>query len=172
MDISFFSYIERLQMMGFFVAYPLIYLSVQSILGATKNEKLKRVPSLLPYAYALVGTLYLGLLLKDLYPDFSLAHINSTTQLPYLKIWCLASLFFWLPVLARKPYMSLLHSLVFFFLLLKDLFYHLTNTTADKNIVKNDMRVFTDSILLNIGALILIYIATYLIHQIKRRQHL
>lgn len=168
MENSFFSYIERLQIMGFFVAYPLIYFLVKSIIGTVKNETLKQIPSLLPYSYALVGTLYLGLQITDLYPDFSMAHIYSTTQLPYLKIWCLLSILFWLPFLARKTYISLLHSLIIFFLLVKDLFYQLTNTTADKNIVKNDMRLFTDSLLLNVGALLLLIIISLLFIKFKR----
>jgi hypothetical protein len=171
MDNSFFDYIERLEIMGFFVAYPLVYLLVNSILAGSQNEKLKKIPLLLPYGYALVGILFLGFQLKKLYPDFSFEHIQSNTGLPYLKIWALLSLLFWIPVLSKKTYLSLLHSFVFFFFLLKDL-YLITFKTIDKTVVQNDMRVFTDSLLLNHGAFFIILFSYLVFNRIARRQSL
>lgn len=167
MSDSFFSYIDRLQIMGFFVAYPLIYFFSNSILASLKNERLQRIPSLLPYSYALIGTLYLGLLLKDLYPDFSSSHIDAITHLPYLKIWGLLSLLFWIPKIAQRPIFSLLHSLVFFYFLVKDL-YRNSFGLIDKSIVQNDMRIFTDSLLLNIATLVFIFLISLLYTPIKR----
>lgn len=171
MDDNFFKYLERLELMGFFVAYPLVYLIIYSFLSGSKNQYFKKAPLLLPFAYALVGTLFLGLQLKNLYPDYSIDHIKSITLLPYLKIWGLTSLLFWIPVIAKKPILSLLHSLVFFYFLALDL-YLTTFKSLNKEVIQNDMRVFTDSFLLNIGAFILIYIATYFIRQLKRQERL
>jgi hypothetical protein len=58
MDSSFFEYIQQLEKMAFFSGYPLVYAVVFFIAGE-KNLRTgykKRIVSVLPYAYALVGT--------------------------------------------------------------------------------------------------------------------
>ena len=169
MGDDFFSYLQRLELMAFFSAYPLLYAVINVIAGNSKRKVLKRLPSLLPYAYAMVGSLYFGLQLKNLYPDYSFENISSAVQQPLLTIWALLSLLFWIPALAKKPVISLLHSFVFFFLLLKDLFAQLFRD-GDKNIVRNDMKVYTDSLLLNSGAIFIITIIYLLIRfKLKNR---
>ena len=129
-----------------------------------ENHKIRtaiktRLVFLLPFSYALLGTLYLGLQLKNLYPDYSLENMKLTMQDPYLKIWGLLVMLFWIPALRKKPVLSLLHSLVFFFFLIRDLFLNFFHST-DKNVLRNDMKIYTDSLLLNacaFSAIILIY---------------
>ncbi len=168
MGDDFLSYLERLELMAFFSAYPLVYAIVYVVTGNSKRQTVKTLPSFLPYAYALVGLLYLGLQLKNLYPDYSFENIRLSVQQPYLKTWALFSLLFWIPALAKKPILSLLHSLVFFFFLLRDLFLQSSVLSADKNIVRNDMKIYTDSLLLNLGALILVILISLLIGRLKR----
>ena len=156
--------------MAFFSAYPLIYAVVYAVAGNSKRQMVKKLPSFLPYAYALVGTLYLGFLLKNLYPDYSFEYIRLSVQQPFLKTWALLSLFFWIPFFAKKPVLSLLHSLVFLFFLVRDLFFQSTVPSADKNIVRNDMKLYTDSLLLNLGALILVILISLLIGRLKRQK--
>lgn len=173
MDSSFFAYLQQLEMMAFFSGYPLIYTITIMIF---KNQKQKggirsRIVSLLPFAYALVGTLFLGLQLKNLYPDFSIENISGYMQSPYLKIWGLLSLLFWIPALAKKTFFSLLHSLVFFLILVKDLFLHTFQFSTDENIIRNEMKIYSDSLILNLGALavvILIYILLTRMNIIKK----
>jgi hypothetical protein len=148
MDNSFFAYLQQLELMAFFSAYPLVYAIVNVLTGHSKKEIFARFPSLLPYAYALVGVLYLGLQLKNLYPDYSLENIISSVQQPLLTIWALLALLFWIPALAKKPLISLLHSFVFFFFLLKEIFSPLFSPDTDKNILKNEMKVYTSGHLL------------------------
>ena len=118
MDDSFFLYLDRLELMAFFSGYALIYLIIRSLGDAERIKKVTEIniSSLLPYAYALVGILYLGLQLKNLYPDYTWANIAANPE-PYLKIWGLLSILFFIPVLNKKIVLSLLHSLVFFFFL-------------------------------------------------------
>lgn len=142
------AYIERLELMAFFSAYPLFYalirvLSTSFRIGFFADGKAAR---LLPVTYALCGTLYLGLQMRNMYPDFTATHLSGLFS-SWLKIWGLLALLFWIPFFQKKPFLSLLHGLVFFFFLLKDLYLHLVNKTA-KEIVKNDMKIFTDSLLL------------------------
>ena len=171
MDGNFFSYIERLELLAFFSAYPLLYALINVIAGNSTRKVLKKIPSLLPYTYALVGTLYLGLRLKNLYPDYSFENIRSSVQHPVLTIWALFSILFWIPALTRKPVISLLHSLVFFFFLLKDILSQLFTSGADKNIIKNDMKLYTDSLILNLGALLFLTLI-YFFFQFKKDKNL
>jgi len=164
MNSDFFKYLNQLELLAFFSAYPLLYAIVSAFFG---KGKLKIVP-LLPYAYALTGTLYLGLQLKNLYPDYSIDNIRLVIQPLVLKLLGLFSIFFWLPLLSRKPVISLLHSLIFFFLLTKDLFLHAFTNRIDKGVIGNNMKVFTDSFLLNAASLIIIFTLYYFLIFRKR----
>ena len=157
MDDSFFIYLEQLELLLFFPAYPLIYLLIRAIAESSLSKKIfkKNISTLLPYAYALVGILYLGFLLKNFYPDYSFSHISASTKIPALKIWGLLSILFFIPAVAKKPVYSLLHSLVFIFFILRDLYFYLFKN-SDKSLLKNDMSLYTYSILINIGALFLV----------------
>ncbi|MGZ8557034.1 MAG: hypothetical protein ACXWWC_01805 [Chitinophagaceae bacterium] len=163
MSDTFFAYLHRLELMAFFSGYPLIYAIVFFIAGnrPLKNKLKGRLFFLLPLSYALVGTLYLGLQLKNLYPDYSFRNIALTMEDPILIIWGLLSLLFWIPVFHRKPFLSLLHSLVFFFFLIKDLFQR-TFYQVDKTIVRNDMNIYTNSLLINMAAFAFIVLLSLL----------
>ena len=168
MDNSFFGYLQRLEFMAFFSGFPLLYAVIIVIAGNKQSRTNFRnwlVP-LLPYAYALVGTLFLGLQLRNLYPDYSFENIKNSLQQPWLMIWGGLSILFWIPVFAKKPVFCLLHSLVFFFFLLKDLF------EPDKNMIRNDMKIYTDSLLLNLGAFILLVLLSFLFTRYKYRRKL
>ncbi len=171
MDNSFFTYLEQLELMAFFSGYPLLYAVIIAI-GKNKQEKRSfknRLVSLLPLSYAMVGTLFLGLQLKKLYPDYTIENINHSMQQPWLITWGLLSLLFWIPALGKKPVLSLIHSLVFFFFLLRDLFLQSFQSSHDKNVVRNDMKIYSDSLLLNGGVFILIVLFSYLFSRQKNR---
>ena len=171
MDNSFLAYLQRLELIAFFSGYPLVYAIAVFLAG---NERLKKgfishIAPLLPYAYALVGTLFLGFELKKLYPVYSFEHIKQTVQHPYLVIWGLLAILFWVPALSKKIYLSLIHSLVFFFLLVSDIFVQLTSS-ADSDIVKNDMKVYTSSLILNLCTLAFLVLISFLFRLSKKRQ--
>ena len=151
MNDSFFSYLQQIELMAFFTGYPLVYALVKFIADKQPISRLFKfhAASLLPYAYALVGTIYLALQLKKLYPSYSIESIHLHIQLPLLTGWALLSILFWIPAIAKKPVLSLLHSLVFFFFLVKDIFFQ---SPGDKDILQNAMKIYTTSILLNLGA--------------------
>lgn len=172
MDETFFSYLQRLELIAFFSGYPLIYAIIFFIAGSqpSKNEVKGKIFFLLPFAYALVGTIYLGLQLKNLYPDYSVENIKQSFHQPILIGWGLVAMLFWIPAMAKKPVLSLLHSFVFFFFLIKDMFFQLPAFAIDKNIVRNDMKLYTDSLLLNMGALITITLIYFLHFRSKDRK--
>jgi hypothetical protein len=57
---------------------------------------------------------------------------------------------------------------VFFSFLLKDILLQTITASADKNIVRNDMKIYTDSLLLNLGAYALITVVFFLISSDKK----
>ena len=166
MDSCFFAYLQQLELMAFFSGYPLVYLIVFFLAGdrlKKKNQPGTRAVSLLPFAYALLGMLYLGLQLKSLYPDYTFENIKRTVQYPYLTIWGLFPVLFWIPAFCKKPYLSVLHSFTFFLFLVKDLFYLLFGLSADRNIIRNDPKIYTASLFLTLLAFALIASITFLL---------
>lgn len=165
------SYLQRLEIMAFFSGYPFVYLIILSIAGKPANRTVikKRLVSILSFSYSITGILYLGFQLRNLYPDYSVAHVNSAIQNLYLAVWGLLSVLFWLPVLRKKPVFSLLHSLVFFYLLLKDIYFQTTSPSFEKSILKNDMNIYTNSILLNAAAFAVTAILYLIIIRFKKR---
>lgn len=161
MNTNFFKYLDQLELLVFFSAYPLLYAIITAVFGNRQTKSKLKIPALLPYGYALTGIFYLGLQLKNLYPDYSFEYLRQA--ITPLKFLALTSLLFWLPVLSRRPFISLLHSLIFFFLLVKDLFLHALLREIDKETIRNDMKVFTVSLLLNAASLIIILTFNYLL---------
>ena len=170
MGNNFFIYLQHLEMLAFFSGYPLVCYLLRFATRNTsfKNGKGTAIVSILPLAYALVGTLFLGLQLNNIYPDFTLENLNRRIQQPVLLIWGLLSLVFWIPAVSKRQLLSILHSLVFFFLIVKDLFFYLTGQIRDPDIIKNDMRVYTVSIFLNLAAATCIFLFSYLLRFRKK----
>jgi hypothetical protein len=170
MDDSFFAHLEKLEVMGFFAGYPLVYAIIYLVAGkpVQRSDFRKRIIATLPYSYALTGTLYVGLVLKNAYPDYSLEQLFTSLQLPFLRAWGILVILFWIPLLAKKPFITLLHSLVFFFLLARDMYFQLMSTSSDKHVIRNDMNVYTDSVLLNFATLATLIILLHLFIYFRR----
>ena len=164
MHNDFFAYVEHLEMLAFFSGYPLMYYLVRFFFSKkySKNLRLAGIVTILPYSYALMGTLYLGLLLRNMYPNYSIENIQHRIQQPYLVIWGLISILFWIPAVARRQILTVLHSLVFFFYIVRDLFLQVAGINHDQNIIKNDMKIYTVSIFLNLLAIVLIAFVYFL----------
>ena len=173
MDDDFFAYAQHLEMLAFFSGYPLIYYLVRFIFRNTSSKygRRNKIVSILPYAYALVGTFYLGLMLKNLFPDYTIENLHHRIQHPYLVIWGILSILFWIPAIARKQILSMLHSLVFFFFILRDLSFQLIGSGHDNNIIKNDMSMYTVSVFLNLGAYIIVALLYLLLPFQKKQFH-
>ena len=108
---------------------------------------------------------------QNLYPDYTWAHIAAANPEPYLKIWGLLSILFFIPVLKKKPVFSLLHSLVFFFFLAKDILLHFIQST-EKEVVKNDMNIYTISLLINLVAFIFTVLVYFLYTRVSKHKSL
>ena len=158
MDDSFFKYLQQLEILAFFSGYPLVYALVAFFKSTARSKSSirNRLFILLPFAYATVGLLYVGLQLRNLYPDYSIKHITSETQNLFFAIWGLLSLTFWIPAFSKRPVISLFHSLIFFYLLAKNFYLQLTSIVPDNAVLKNYMKVYLDSIFLIAGVLIVL----------------
>lgn len=170
MGEDFFTYIELLEMLTFFSGYPLVYLLVKTLTGSIQVQKFLRLDlaKLLPFAYALTGVLFVGLQLKNLYPDYSIEHLGINIQLPYLKLWALLSLLFFVPFFNRKPLISLLHSLVFFYFVVADIVKGIA-LTSQVHIIKNIMNIYTYSLLINLAAFLLVLVSALLYNKVRNR---
>lgn len=171
MDNNFWQYIDHLQLIAFFSGYPLIY-AIVMVVFENKSRKWKIFPAgihtLLPYAYALSGTLYLGLILKGLYPDYSINSIRIFFDHSLLKIWAVFSLIFWIPLFAKKPVISLLHSLPFFIFFIKDVFI-LNPTSGEHDMIRNEIKIYSDSLILNLITLVVVLILFFIIKIVYKK---
>ncbi len=163
MGDNFFAYTQQLEMLAFFSGYPLIYYLVRLFTrnASIRNRWVTGLVSIFPFVYPLIGTLYLGLQLKNLYPDYTIENMKHRVQQPYLMIWALLSILCWIPAISKRPLFSILHSLAFFFIIIKDLFFQLTGVMEDRDIIKNDMKVYTVSIFLNLAVFIVIALLSF-----------
>lgn len=159
MDNDIILFIEKLQLMIFFLGYPLLFTLLFSFTNSKEskfNNFFKTLYFLLPSSYFVLGLLFVGLVFKNLFPDYSLNNFFQQFKFPYLTLWASLALLFCIDFLNKRPIYSLLHSLIFFSLLLKDF------SSASNEIIRNDMKIYTISLLINLGSLLLIFLMNWL----------
>jgi len=164
------AYIQKLELFGFFSGYCLIYTIISSLKNVNNGKGhtlIQKLFILLPYAYALTGTLYLGMIIKNISLNYSSLNLNEQFHVPFLQIFALLAVLFWVPFLSKKKILSLLHSLVFFFFMLKDIFIQL-NLPQGREIIQTDMKVFTDSLLLNFITLMFVVLTYFFVSYFLR----
>jgi hypothetical protein len=165
-------YIEKFELLIFFSGYPLVYSLVYFIHGQSgkkQNAMLLRVPSLLPFAYALTASVFLSFWLREKILEQQIQNFQPHDQISYIRAWGLAAVLFWIPVFNKKPYYSLLHSLVFFFIFFKDLVTGI-HSVGGREIIRNEMKIYTISLALNITTLILVFLVSAIIKKMFPRQ--
>ena len=162
---------ERLETLAFFSGYPLAFYVIYFFAGKALQRSVykNRAIYLFPLTYALLGTLYWGLQLRNWYPDYQINDIVNNTHYIYSKIWALLAILFWIPFFFKRPFLSILHSMFFFFLLLRDIFSQLLFHDQDIYTLRNEMKVYTDSLLLNLFALVVISMVYLPITYIKNK---
>jgi len=164
------AYIQKLELFGFFSGYCLIYTIISTLKNVNNGNGhtlFQRLVILLPYAYALTATLYLGMIIKNISLNYSSPNLNEQFHLSFLQILALLAVLFWVPFFSKKKVLSLLHSLVFFFLMLKDIFIQL-NLPQGTELIQTDMKVFTDSLLLNLITLIFVALTYFFVNYFLR----
>ena len=172
MNESFFVYLYRLELIAFFSGYPLLY-TVVLMIAAKRHESSDLVKGppfrlLLSYCYALVATLYVGFELNNFSPGYWIDNFKRLAYHPYLVMLGFAGTLFWIPALARRPVFTLLHSLVFFALLINDVFFPGKDPLENRDTIKNGMKLYTASILLHCFSFMLVMVIYYLKRWFKR----
>jgi len=125
--------------------------------GGKANAFSETLKKNLPAAYALIATLFLGLVLKENYSDTLNKMFAHSNFILFLKIWGVLAVLFWIPALAKRPALTLLHSLPFFFLFAKDL-------------LRNDMKIYSISFMINVMSLLLVILVRYIRFKIMRNK--
>ena len=164
------AYIEWIELMTFFSGYVVLYALVYVLSGIEKGEwKIgKELLARLPISYALVATLYWGLVIKNWYPGFEMATLRSSVFHPFLRIWGLIAILAWIPFFQKRPVYSLVHSLVFFVLMLKDLVMPAADKAAAEISRQNNLRVFGGSIGIHLLALLAVTIISILVQRLRK----
>jgi hypothetical protein len=171
MDDNFFIYLQRLELIAFFSGYPILYAIAVTVAGEQNQFWKKKLKQALPYGYALTGVLFVGLQLKKLYPDYSMEHMNEVFQNPWLTVWGILSLLFWFPLFSKKTVLSFIHSLVFFFFVVRDIISN-TFSAGQKETLKNDMSIYTNSFVLNCITFCAVFACAMLFHRFTRSKSL
>ena len=167
---SFVAYIEHLELLTFFSGYPIIYALVKAFWGKGQNSSplIESLYRSLAMAYALVGTFFILLWFREIYIQQVIKNTEPGLNLSALRIWGFLSIIFWFPLFRKKPVYSLIHSFVFFFLFCKDLITGL-GSEIGKDVITNDMKVYTVSIILHLISLILVSLVYFIVN--KNRHH-
>lgn len=170
MDENFISYLQQLEAMAFFSGYPILFAVVYYI-SENKNIKFRKKENIvlfLPFSYALIGVFYLGFQLEKAYFNYNVLDRIQLESYSSLTVWAFLSLVFWVPLFRKKILLSLIHSFVFFFFLIKDILQQLFFSASDTSILRNDMSIYTDSILLNTFVYTLSFLSYYYLSAIKK----
>src|SRR5690242_8173809 len=97
-------YIDWVELETFFSGYLLVF-SIFYLLsrnGRFENYVHSKILPRLPIAYAFVGVLYVGLLIKDSSPGFDLELVFSAGY-PFFKILGILAILFWIPLIRKNP---------------------------------------------------------------------
>jgi len=168
MGNNFFAYLQQLELMAFFSGYCLLYaiIIVFAESNAPRNNFKNRIILVLPLSYALVATLFLGLQVRNFYSSLN---TGVAIHHPFLMIWALLAILFWIPAFRKKEWFSLLHSLLFFFMLVKDVIVQIFSSQYIE-ILKNDMKIYTVSLLLNLATFIVMLVFSFVVWQNKKSE--
>ena len=150
----------KLELLVFFSGYALIFTLISLLTDIKSIQSTSLIVSLyrlLPLSYALVGALFLGFILKERYQNVQINQALKFYDLSSLQIVGLLSLLFFIPVFRKLPILSLVHSLIFLFLILKDLILYFKKVTHIE-VIRNDLNILLISILLNVCTLAVVYL--------------
>lgn len=155
MENSLQEYLIQIELMGFFSGYVMIYLLVKTFCNSHHKygSLFSAINKALPYAYGITGLLYLGFLLKNMYPNYTGEYVELMFKQHYIRVIALLSLLCWLPLFRKNAFWSAIHSLIFFLFIVKDIAWYFIYKTVQPETIQNDMTVFFSSLLLNLSTL-------------------
>jgi len=163
---NFFIYIDKLELIAFFSAFPLFYFLYISFYTKTfivKFKWLKVLPEIISLAYATISLLYIGMKSNQLYVQNTMGPIQFelTSYIFILKFWSIFGLLFFFKFLRTKPLLALAHSSIYFIILLIDFFqyyHHQINVEA----FHNEMRLYFISFVAYISISIILILGYFI----------
>ena len=143
---NFFTYIDKLELIAFFSAFPLFYFLIISFYTKPLTAKfkfLKSIPTLISNTYATMTVLYMGMKLNQLYLQntFATIQIQYLTTIFILKCWTVFGFLFFFNFFRTKPLIALAHSSIYFLILFID-FFQYYNRQIDIEVFHNEMRLY------------------------------
>lgn len=167
MGEGFIAYIERIELIGFFSGYPVVLVLLNMLLKRRFSRQVlsMRIRSALPAVYPLLATLYTAMLIKSLYPSYTVQNLLNTFSITPLRIWAITALIFWLPYLKKRISILVVHSAVFLGLLGYDVWTNIRNH-ATLEMLQNDIRIFGISILLSTVMLLLVTVFIFILQRL------
>lgn len=141
-------YLEKLELLAFFSAFPLYYLLVHFITNELSIQKkwVKAMPNNITLVYAIVTLLYFGMKLNQIF-EMHVLNFDMHNYMHYFKIWALLGLVFFIPFFANKKKWVLFHSFPFIGIILVDFVRFFFNGLS-KDAINNEMRLYFTSLLL------------------------
>lgn len=154
-----------MEILAFFSGYPLVYVIVKtSFQSPVISASVKgRMQWALPFSYAIMGLLFVGLELKNNYADLHIQILWSHILNPLIYFWGLISLSFFHPYFRRAPQWSFYHSLFFLFLMLQNIFLEVNNQLVNGDNLHNSLKIYSISLLLNAALLGISFLLSFLI---------
>ncbi len=170
---GFTIYIEWVELESFFSGFIVIWLIAQAfghfaILPQKLNGSIRKS---LPLAYAIIGTLYLGLQLRNSWYDQTFLPLFPGYEYYFLKAWALLALLCWIPFFRKHSIFAVLHSSVYFFVMARDLVIAYTREYDDSSRTSNDWKIFAASVGLNLVLTLIILFLSHLLDFLRRRSH-
>lgn len=144
------TYIEKLELVTFFSAFPLVYLLIQFI--ATEfslNKKwIINLNANITTVYPIISLLYIGMKLNQVYQSHFFA-IDWYEYNTYLKIWSFTAIIFFIPFFKKKKEWTFIHSIPYVLLIVLDIINYYRNQIGVE-VIHNEMRLYFISTILNL----------------------
>lgn len=159
MGADLLTFFQRFELLAFFAGYPLLYTLIKLTSTIRRPatwfdwQKYAALPGI---TYALLGTLFLLFLIWRAFPSGNIAIFA-------LRGWGVTAILFWIPRLRKFPVFCLLHSLVFFGLIVRDIIRDLS-TLSGRDLIHNDMTILSLSFLLNST----VFLSMFLVFLVRR----
>lgn len=146
--MDLFVYLEKLELLAFFSAFPLYYFLV--IVLATEYSFQKKwivnLPNIIPLVYLIITFLYLGMKVNQIF-DVHVFKLDLQNTITYFKIWSTLGLLFLIPYFRTKRIWTFFHSIPYTFLIVVDFIHYFKNQIL-KEVINNEMHLYFISFLL------------------------
>lgn len=146
--MNLFVFLEKLELLAFFSAFPLYYYLVNVVASEFSFQKkwILALPSSITLVYGIITLLYIGMKVNQMF-EIHLFKLEFNNTITYFKIWSSLGVLFFLPAMKVKSKWALFHSIPFTLWIVIDfiLFYR---SQVSRDIINNEMRLYFTSLLL------------------------